>query len=89
MHDQSYAVVRLQCHLENQQYTTFRDGEPISNLITRDSTQVFSLVHKSRLKYIQKKNVIMSPQQNGRVDVISLLKDFSTTRWFYPEDSKD
>ena len=36
MHDQFHAVIRLQCHLENQQYATFRDGEPIASVLDRN-----------------------------------------------------
>ena len=37
MHDQSHSVIRLQCHLEDQQYTTFRDGEPVTSIIDRNT----------------------------------------------------
>ena len=47
LHGMSHSVVRLDCHLENHQYATFRDGEPIQDVLRRNGktklTEYFAL----------------------------------------------
>ena len=51
LHGKSHSVLRLDCHLEGQQYSTFRDGEPIPAILNRNSktklTSFFSLCQTS------------------------------------------